>query len=701
MHRLFQVSAKIILAIFLLLLLGLPILDSWKMFVLLAGWLALAYCNVRTAKWRVVACVVTVGILLVVKSILPRAGIEEGHNIFIYLKEGESLQKALPTEVFKAWKKFFDSLYPSESGKKQTRQNIAPYSWRLSGVVPESAFAYSSDSIWKPARYSRQVDTINFKSLREFRGGFANDLRYNWWQGNLDRRTMPFFAMYEFTAQSVGCKLHWKGTMFWERADGSFEKITNRDVSGKIITSDDVGRKTYILFLPKLSDSIFLHLGLSRKLLASHIAGNVLSIMGVLILFVLMTRIKWHQYCTAVCLISVGMVIIYLSVLENRTILFDRTRTSSWKPLGATYPPHSGGDDGLVHESHGRNIARMAMSGDLKESLMGLEEVYWFTPGMRYFRAVEKIFFGDTNLGYTAFLACMPWLIYLIINHLYGFRWGLLSSFIFLLSPVSFSFAQYIDISFLGYAEPVGSGLFFAGLFLFLKSQPLWGGNRSKLFAFIGGVCLAGSMFVRPNFAIAVPLLGSFFVFAGWRSRDFKIMLSAIAGLSFALWMPLHNYIYGHQFALISASRKMALPLSPITYIQAAYELISVNWDGQHLVKAFKQIWEWLFKLPELRHFSRAIAVLFSILRLPTLIVTIYFAFRPNWKQSNIFALAWVALAAHVPMLFVFSSRFRYAMLAWDLSAIVTIAVIANRGSLSFPQSYLFKSIKKTSTISR
>ena len=208
---------------------------------------------------------------------------------------------------------------------------------------------------------------------------------------------------------------------------------------------------------------------------------------------------------------------------------------------------------------------------------------------------------------------------------------------------------------------------------------------------------------MRPNFAIAVPLLGLFFVFAGWRSRDFKIMLSAIAGLGFALWMPLHNYIYGHRFVLISASSGMALPLSPITYLQAAYELITGNWDGQHLVKAFRQIWEWFFKLPELRHFSRTIAVLFSILRLPTLIVTIFFAFRPKGQPSYVFALAWVALAAHVPMLFVFTSRFRYAMLAWDLSAIVTIAVIANRGSLSFPSSYLIfvKSLMKRNTLSR
>ena len=677
----------------MLLLLGLPISETWRMIVLLGGIILLIHSNIRFEKKRILCSIGIIVLILIIKSILPGAGIEEGHNIFIYLKEGETLQKALPAEVFEEWKKSFDSLYSSEPGKVYTKQNTVPYTWRWSwsNATHNRVFAYSSDSIWRPARYSRQVDTISFKSLREFRGGFANDLKYNWWKGDLDRGKMPFFAMYEFTAQSVGCKLHWKGTIFWERTDGSFEKVTHRDVSAKIISSEDVGHKAYILFLPKLSDKLFLHLELNRKLLAGCVAGNVLSIVGVLSLFILMTRIKWRPYFIALCLISVAMVLIYLSLL-----------ISSVK-LGATYLPHGGGDDGLLHESHGRNMARMAMSGDLKESLKGLEKVYWFTPGMRYFRAVEKTLFGDTNLGYTAFLACMPWLIYLIINHLCGSGWALLSSFIFLFAPLTFSFGQYIYFAFLGYAEPLGSGLFFAGLFLFLKSQPRWGGNRSPLFAFVGGICLAGSMFVRPNFAIAVPLLGSFFVFASWRSRDFKIMLSAIAGLGFALWMPLHNYIYGHQFILISASRGLALPLNPTTYIQAVYELFSGNWDGQHLVQSYKQIWGWFFTLHGLPPMLITLAVLFTILRLLTLIVTTFVAFRPKRNPFNILVLAWVALAAHVPMLFVFIPAFRYAMLAWDLCAIVTIAVIAQHVTISVPSSYspFVKSLLKRATFSR
>lgn len=662
--RFFQVTSKFILAIALLIILGLPIIDFWKMFILLMGWLALINCEVRQDKWRMSAAVAIIVLLLVVKSLLPKAGIEEGHNAFLYLREGEAIERALPAAVFASWKEEFDRLYPPEATPYEQ------FSWRaMGGAVPESSFAYSSDSIWRTARYSRQIDSIDFRSLREFRGGFANDMRYNWWKGSIDRRKMPFFVMYEFSPGSVGCKLHWQGGLFWEQAGGHFEKIIHETKSSKEIAAGDVGRKAFLLCLPKVSPELFVQLELSPKLRASLVAANAISIIGVLCLLGLMIRIKWRTYLPAAFLTLTGLLLIYLSI-----------SVSGGKPLGALYTPHGGGDDGLLHESHGRNMARAAMSGDFRSALEGLEPVYWFTPGMRYFRAVEKVVFGDTNFGYTAFLASFPWIIYLILNHLCGIRWAWIGTFVFLILPASFSFAQYIYFALLGYSEPIGSGLFFIGLLLFLKSQPQWGGSGDRWLAFVGGGCLAASMFVRPNFALAVPLLGIFFMYASWRSRDFPLMLSAAAGLAFALWLPFHNYVYGHVFVLISASgSSVSVPLSPLTYLKASGELVTGNWQGLHIVQAGKQLWGWLWNLPELRPYYRATTVVFTVLRLPTLAVAATLAFMSHRKQGFLPILSWTAIAAHIPMFFIFSTDFRYAMLAWDLCAIATLVVIAGK----------------------
>jgi hypothetical protein len=61
------------------------------------------------------------------------------------------------------------------------------------------------------------------------------------------------------------------------------------------------------------------------------------------------------------------------------------------------------------------------------------------------------------------------------------------------------------------------------------------------------------------------------------------------------------------------------------------------------------------------------------------LAVTIFALIRYGRELRPIGILAWTAVAAHLPMLFVVgATQYRYAMLGWDLSAIVTIAVVAD-----------------------
>jgi hypothetical protein len=233
----------------------------------------------------------------------------------------------------------------------------------------------------------------------------------------------------------------------------------------------------------------------------------------------------------------------------------------------------------------------------------------------------------------------------------------------------------------LGYAEAAGFGFFILGFYLFISSNSRWGGQQDRFFAFIGGMFLAGSMFLRPNFALAVSLIGLLYIFASWQAKSFKNMIAAMAGLSFALWMPLHNYLYGRQFILMCATTKITLPLSPLTYLKAGYELLFGNWNDQHVNEVIKQLSGWLWTLPRLLYpFFKHVAELFMAMKLVTLAVTVFVAFRSIFKrQEAISVLAWTAIAAHIPMFFVFDSgQFRYAMLAWDLSAILTLVIVAD-----------------------
>lgn len=663
-NRFYQIAGKIIISALLVLLLGLPIVETWKMFALLAGILALIHSDIVLEKRRVLWGMGVIVSILIVKSLLPSAGIEEGHNIFLYLKEGGALQRSLPATVFDEWRREFDKVYPPADPPYES------YSWRVAaarGALPDQAYTYSSDALWRPAKYSRKVDAIKFDNLAEFRGGFANELKYNWWRDTPDRRKMPFFAMYEFSDRSVGCELHWQGKLFWEKQDGSFEKIFHPSLSGKTILQNDMGKKVYVLFLPENTPLFPVRLKLNAALATSCIAGHLLTVFGILCLFFLSIRLRWRPFLTATAIVTAAMILIYVSIT-----------LSAGKPLGVYYTPHGGGDDGLAHESWGRQIAKALMGGNLKEALEGYEPVYWFTPGMRYFRALEKIVFGDTNLGLTAFLSCMPWFIFLFIRRLCNTKWACLATFIFLFSPVSFSFAQYIFCGLLGYAEPLGSGLFFLGFFLFLKSQPRWGGYVSAWSAFIGGACLAGAVFLRPNYAIAAVLLGTLFLYASLRDHHFRILLPALAGLGIALLMPLHNLYFSHEFYLISKSgATYSVPLSPLTYIQALGEWFTGHWQGPHLSQAIHQIKGWLWTPPVPQFPLHWGIPMLLLLRLFSLCFTFYALFISPKQIPHLALLAWIALAAHLPMLFVFATPLRYDLLGWDLSAIATIMLAA------------------------
>lgn len=688
-NKFFQASVKVVLAILALFLLGLPVLELWKMILLLVGWIALVCSDLRLERRRIYAAIAVVIFVVLVKSLLPVAAIEEGNNIFLYNGVEDTVHKGLPPEILKEWRQAFESHYPAGQFPDEP--------WRK--ITTATLYASSSDALWRPARYSRKVDTISFKNLSEFRGGFANDTAYNFVGGDpvsIARNfqaQLPFFVMYEFSKQSAGSTLYWHGIVHWQKADGSFEKIVHGDDAGRLITADDVGKRVYALNLPAViaggykewvqmrkaghaltMSELTMRLKLSPKLMASRAAINVLSFLGVVALIGLMTRIKWRSYLTAMAYVAISLLIVVVYI-----------HFSDGKFLGSQYPPHGGGDDGLSHESLGRDMARRLMTGDWYEALRGGQTVYWDTPGMRHARAVEKIIFGDTDLGYMALIILLPWFVYLFIHHLAGFKWAILGSSFFLVSPLgSLSFLQYIQNAKLGYAEAMAFGFFILGFYLFMRSMPRWGGSRDEVFAFAGGMSLAGSMFLRPNFAIAVVLLGLLYIIMSWRARSYRTMIAAVAGLAFALWMPLHNYLYGKKFVLISlAGQTISMPLSPLTYLQAGQELLAGNWTGEHITNVLNQLSGWLWTLPRLDAYPylKVIAVSFMVVKWFTLAATFYIAFRPASlrKQESVLVLAWTALAAHMPVFFIFApGQFRYLMMAWDLSAILTIIVIAD-----------------------
>ena len=652
----------------LLAVIGLPILETWEALTLALGVLTVLLSDRRPGTWRLCAAAAIILAIVGAKALLPRADIAEAHNAFLVLKDGEPLEQGLPPQVFRSWRAQFDALYPPVNEPYDDRVQ-----WRNAGP-PKSVFAQSADSIWRPAKYTRQVDAIDFQNLGEFRGGFANDNQYNFWAGELRRESMPFYVMYELTSASVGSRLSWQGQLFWEQADGAFEEVTHADMAAREIRADDAGRRAYAAFFPKRDPVRRFRLEPAFGLRLSSWITAMLSVTGVAVILLMTVRPRWPSLLRALALASFSFVLMmsFIAVSEG-------------KYLGRAYPPQGGGDDGLVHDGWGHAMAVLAGEGRIGEALRGLESVYWFTPGTRYVRMFEKLVFGDTNLLFMLIVMLTPLVLFYLIRHFAGSRWAWGVTCMSCLMPVgNLSYLAQIANAKLGYGDTIGGGFFMLAVVLMLRSQPAWGGSTSdSRAACLAGAALAASMFLRPNFAFAVVWMGMAYAWASWRRRDLHGMAIFALGLGLALWMPLHNWLYGGEFYLISKSgATVSVPLGVGDYLRALSDLVRGRFDTPTVAMTGTHLGGWLWD-PGLvvRGILRPLAWCAQVVKLAALVVTCGIAIQRLSRRFDghpgLPVLAGASLFAHLPMLFVFATQYRYAMLAWDLSLIVLIVWLA------------------------
>jgi hypothetical protein len=243
----------------------------------------------------------------------------------------------------------------------------------------------------------------------------------------------------------------------------------------------------------------------------------------------------------------------------------------------------------------------------------------------------------------------------------------------FIMVPVgSLAFLPYVANAKLGYGDALGCALFLFGLAVVLASQAGWGGTPRNLpLLTAAGAAMAGSMFVRPNNAFAVVWMAAAFAWSSLRHRDLQAAAGFGLGLSVALWMPFHNWYYGHGFYLISESgASISVPLGPRDYLSAVGDVIRGDGGTPAVAAASRQLVGWLWN-PGL-----IVTPPFTVLawaahgvKLLALFVTVVVAVRwmrgrlPRQDAAGVVAVA--ALCAHLPMLFCSSSAPITATQCW------------------------------------
>jgi hypothetical protein len=447
--------------------------------------------------------------------------------------------------------------------------------------------------------------------------------------------------------------------MLWEGADERFEPITHASMQCRPLTAEDVGRR---IFGVAIQHDLAMRLQPSATIRFRQLLEPGLALVGtvaVVALLAIGSLRRWRRIALVLALIAGTLVVAFI---DDASL------------IGGVRPFESG-DDGLVYDGFARSMLRQLVAGDIAGALEGGEKVFYFTPGMRYLRAVEHLIFGETFLGYLSLMLVLPFLVFALFRRFLPLRWALASVVIFAAIPIGVLFGsslvQYIKWAARGFADPAAYALFLAGLVLLVG--PASAGPRNRFgAAFAAGLLFALALFVRPNLAPAAGiLLAGAGLAALWRLQ-YRRVAGLCIGFLPVLGMALHNWVYGGALVLFTstAAHPGALVMPLAAYLAALSELVHLDFAGDHVTRAVRHIGAWLAGPSEI--------VVMAPLHAAAIAVLVRVAV---WRQADpwLRLTAWATLVQQCVGVF-YATAGRYYYLTWLLTLLVVMVWINGEG---------------------
>ena len=631
--------------------------------------------SVRPGAWLGVVLAVLMAVLL--PLVLAPALIEEGDNVFLPDGPGSVLEQQLPPDVYRFMKTEFDALYPPS--QRCTAQS--PGCWAVGGF-PDRAYAFSADGILGKPAFSRSVSTIDFSDPVWLRLGFINDVRYNWYtdapdvhRGDRNRAfwmglhrwniTMPWFVMVWFPADYVGATLCWHGDVLWEGADQHYATFRHPTNACRTLETDDVGRKIFGVAIRP--GTLAMTLDAPAAVEARLIACAIARLLAVIAVLVLLVRVRLRETARPFALIGLALVVIAIN---------DASFIGGWRPF-------DGGDDGLFYTGVGRLILQHLVDGNFTSALIGGENVFYYGgPGLRYFRALEMVLFGDTNLGYLSLILLMPIIVLRLFKRFLPdeFSWRL--ALVFTALPLGeifgTSFFHYAKWAARGFADPAAHILLIWGLLVIVG--PREGPAQKAATTAAGALLLALAVITKP---IVAPIAGIVLGGAGLAAlaqRQWPRLIAMCVGFLPILLIPLHNWYFGHELVLFSSNARLpgTYVMPPSDYGSALVELTRLDFGGEHLRRALTQIGDWLSGPSQMP--------VFIPLHAAAVVVVAYITLRGRTFDPWL-RLIGAALLAEYVVAMIYASTPRYFYEMWLLTALL-VAVFIERGLPAWIERY-------------
>src|SRR5262249_1765909 len=159
---------------------------------------------------------------------------------------------------------------------------------------------------------------------------------------------------------------------------------------------------------------------------------------------------------------------------------------------------------------------------------------------------------------------------------------------------------------------------------------------------------------------------------AALAQRHFRRVAGLVVGFAAVLGMALHNWVYGGVLVLFTTTAELPrlLLMPPSAYLAAIAELAHLNFAGEYVARATRQIGGWLPRPPGVR----PVAPLSAVAILVLVRVALWRRAEP-WLRLTAFA----TLAQHGVALF-YPGDGRYHYLTWLLTLLVVAAWVKGEG---------------------
>jgi hypothetical protein len=635
--QLLQVARMPAIAAACLAVIGVPVDTPEKLAALIVVALLVLSSAPREGARRYAAAAAVVLVAVLARTLLPHTQIEASHNLYLPTEDAAARYRDVPAEFRAALDAAFLRANPSEAwcdpGEELKRRGIAAkrpletaetyysiaHCWRNAVLRPD-AFAFTGDGFFRAQPHVRVLDRLDIDGLDDARIAalYAFDASWYFWRENSNRIAPAWYLALTLPEVLVGSRVCTRGFVYWASAaswsepqEGETCREVRREDAGSRLWAFDVGSGPRLAVRLERKAGLFaLDLTLRLVLVAALVAILWLT------LRVDAARFIRLGFVTA----ASGALIAFVA-----TDFFTQALTTAAER------------DPLVYRGHGYDIARSLAEGRWRDALRGGEDVFLFMPGMRYFRALELVLFGDTSYAtLIVLLATLP-LHWRLANLVLEGRRAFAVAYMALCLTI---FARMFVWAVKGYSEAVGFFLLIAGVTVFLQSLTEQGryGPAQAVRLWTAFLLVVLSAWIRPNFALVIGVMGlvTLRVHAaglGWRT---SLLILSPSLLIFAV--ALHNAYFGGRLVWFTETFKG----DSLRVDLGDYAAMLAEWSrgtlGEKSARIAHQLAGWMLPL-----------------RWLVLAATGYLLARggPGWHPARVLAL--ISLALYLPFLFYFS----------------------------------------------